>query len=662
MEFTAARTGAAALLALPGILVVYLGFSGGGYFPGAFSLVAALLAIALVVRVTLAHHPFAGYSAVSIAVIALLALFATWTLVSAGWSDSGGRALLEFVRALAYLLAVVLFASLPQSSTRLAWMLRGIAAGLVVVCAVALTSRVAADVWPISLNVSSDRLSYPVTYWNALGQMAAGAGLLCFHLTSDEHEPPAVRGLAAAALPIVLSTLLFTFSRGAIGTGLLGLVVYVALARPRGLPAALLATTAPVLAALKVSYDADLLQADSFASAAAVDQGHQVALVVVGAALVAGLLRLALTPLDRRLVRVRVRLPSRAVLYASGAVAALAAVVVLVAAGAPGYASRQYDGFVEGRQIKDKNDLRARLTNPANNGRLDHWRVALDAYRADRVKGSGAGTYQLLWARDRPYRFSVVDGHSLYVEVLGELGLVGLLLIVAALLTLMGGLVRRIWRHPTRRSLYAAVLAVSVSWAVHAGVDWDWEMPAVTLWVLCLGALGTGARRGRRRMAVDLRGSGRVAIALGLLALAVTPLLTMRSQSELDDSRLAFERNDCPASIDAALDSISVLPMRSGPWELLGYCDLRLGRQRLAIRALREAVARDPRSWEVHYGLALVQAAAGRDPRAQARRALELNPMEPRARVARQVFVRSNRRRWRAWALTAPLPLPPVRR
>jgi O-antigen ligase len=316
---------------------------------------------------------------------------------------------------------------------------------------------------------------------------------------------------------------------------------------------------------------------------------------------------------------------------------------------------------VHGAGLKDENDLRARLTNPANNGRLDHWDVAVDAYRDHRVRGNGAGTYQLQWARGRPYAFTVVDGHSLYVEVLSELGLVGLALIVAAILVLLYGLGRRAWRHPRQRPLYAAVLAVTATWAVHAGIDWDWEMPAVTLWVLCLGALAVGARRGKRPLSVDVPRTARVAIALALLAVAVTPVVTMRSQGELNRSRQAFERSDCRTSIDASLNSIAALPMRSEPWELLGYCDLRLGRTSLARRALREAVARDPRSWEPHYGLALVLAASGGDPRAAARRARRLNPLEPRTRAATDVFSRGDRRDWRRWALSAPLPLPPRR-
>ena len=39
---------------LPGALTIYLGFDGGGYFPPATGVACAVLAIALVVRLTLA--------------------------------------------------------------------------------------------------------------------------------------------------------------------------------------------------------------------------------------------------------------------------------------------------------------------------------------------------------------------------------------------------------------------------------------------------------------------------------------------------------------------------------------------------------------------------------------------------------------------------------
>ncbi len=179
-----------------------------------------------------------------------------------------------------------------------------------------------------------------MTYWNALGMMAAGAALLCFHLTADEREPLVSRSLAAAALPVLLATLLFTFSRGAIAAGLIGLAIYLVMGRPRGLVGALLATSLPVAVTLKKAYDADLVQSESFAAPAAVDQGHEVALVVIGAAVVAGIARLALAPLDRRIGPPAAPAAGRGVKF-GGVAAALAVVIVALAAvGAPGYVSR----------------------------------------------------------------------------------------------------------------------------------------------------------------------------------------------------------------------------------------------------------------------------------------------------------------------------------
>lgn len=63
-------------------------------------------------------------------------------------------------------------------------------------------------------------------------------------------------------------------------------------------------------------------------------------------------------------------------------------------------------------------------------------------------------------------------------SVLGELGIVGLVLIVVPILVILGAFAWRA-RGPDRVA-GAALLGAGVGWAVHAGIDWDWEMPAVT--------------------------------------------------------------------------------------------------------------------------------------------------------------------------------------
>ena len=83
---------------------------------------------------TLAADPFEGVSRWGPVAAGALALFALWQLLSWQWSDAPGRALLEFDRTLLYVAALVLFGSLARApSTPLRWIVRGVAAAIVVV-------------------------------------------------------------------------------------------------------------------------------------------------------------------------------------------------------------------------------------------------------------------------------------------------------------------------------------------------------------------------------------------------------------------------------------------------------------------------------------------------------------------------------------------------
>jgi O-antigen ligase len=542
-----------ALLLLPGGLTIYLSFNGGGFFPNTVALAALLLAGALALRIAFAEEPFAGFSTPLAVAAGGLALYAIWALLSALWSDATARALLEFDRALLYLLALVLFGSLPRTAGSFRAMVHGLALGIVVVCVCGLVTRVLPEVWTISPGLSDSRLSYPLTYWNAMGLLAAVGTILSFHLACSRSEPPAVRVLGAAAVPLLVTTLYFTFSRGAIAAGVAGLVAYVVIARPRALVSGLIATGPASVIAVVVAYDADLLASANPTRPAAVDQGQDVALVValcvLGAAAVRGLL-LRLDP------HVRLRLnPSRARYLLAGA--AVVAVGALLVVDAPGYVGDQYDRFVEGGGAGKPGDLRTRLTDPANSGRLEHWEVALDSFADAPLAGEGGGTYENLWARDRPLAFSVRDAHSLYLEALGELGVVGTALLLIALGMIVAGLVRRV-RSPDR-TLYGAVLAALIVWLLHAGLDWDWEMPAITLWLFALGGAALAAPSHRP---FDLGKPGAIArpiAILGCFAVAVVPGLVLISDDRLQESAHAYERGDCAAAIDAADSTITAL-------------------------------------------------------------------------------------------------------
>ncbi|HEX8066690.1 MAG TPA: O-antigen ligase family protein [Thermoleophilaceae bacterium] len=661
---TSARIAAPATMLLPGAATVYLGFNAGGFFPGTPAFVALVLIQVLILRVIVADRPFAGMTPAVAVVATLLGLYAAWTLASALWSDAPSRALIEFDRVLLYLTAVVLFGSIGADRRRVRLLAWGVAAGLCAVCLPGLVSRILPDVWPTEPNIANNRLSYPVTYWNALGIMAGVAIVLCSHLASRARGARLPRILGAAAVPPLACTLFFTFSRGAIAATILGVLAFVALARPRGLLAALVATGPATAVALVFAYRADALATQDPTSAEGIDQGKGVAAVLLLCVLAAGGIRWAMLRLDDRLARRQWLVEPRLARRASRGAAILAAVAFL-AAGGPGWVGDEYDRFAEGSGATPNTDLRERLTDFGNNGRIDHWRAARRGFAEDRLHGSGAGTYQLLWERHRSLIFAVSDAHGLYFEVAGELGVVGLLLLVGAILTILAGLARR--ARGESRPLYAALFAAGLAWAVHAGIDWDWEMPAATLWLFAAGAAALGAPRAEAPAGTDgeaappaaagaappMDGSWRAPIAVALVAVAVTPVLLAISQNRLRDASRAFVAGDCPRAVDRALDTSSVLAVRPEPYAIVGYCQVRRGFGQQGVRAMEKAVDRDPGNWEYRYGLAVARGAAGLDPRPESRRALALNPREPIVRSAARRFERAGARSWPAAAEAA---------
>ena len=653
-SFALRKLSQAASLALPGLLTLYLCVSGGGFFAGQPAVVAALLAILLALRATLVEEPFAGLSVPLAVAGAALGAFAGWTLLSSIWSDAPARAIVEYDRALMFWLALAFFGSIPQRPGSLEWGVRGLWLAITTVGIAALLTRVLPELWPISANIENERLSYPLTYWNALG-IVAGLGLvLGMHLASSEREPVFVRVLGAVSCPLLTATLVLTFSRGAIIATAGGLVLYLVLARPWGALGGLVAVVPASAVAAVGAYGADLLAQKDPTTTEAISQGEGLALTLAGCAAVAGLLRVLLVPLDRRLSRIQV--PARRRRGAAAGVAVAVGAGLLLAGtafGGAAYADRQYDRFVNGSQLSQSGEPRSRLTDVGNNGRLDHWEVALDAFERDRWTGVGAGVYALEWARERERRFKVEDAHSLYVEVLGELGVVGLVLLAIALAGILYGFVAA--RRAGRRHVHAVLLACALAWMAHAGIDWDWEMPATGLWLFALGGMclarpAPDSRRHPRRLT-------RVVVGLGCLALALIPVALAVSQTRLNDSVRQLKAGDCEAAIDSALASNSALSVRPEPYQVLSLCDARLGEHQLAIAAARRFVTLDSDNWEGYYTLALVRANAGLDPRRAARRALQLNPLGILSNDAIERFDTSDPKKWKRRARSARLPL-----
>ena len=632
-------------MALAPASLVYLSFNAGGYFPSASGFVAIVFAGALVLRTTLAARPFEGFSrALAIPLLGLV-LYAAFQLTSALWSQATAHTLDSYSRTLLYVLALALFGSVRYTRARLGWLVRAVLAGLAAVCLIGLVSRVLPHTWPTASSFFADRLNYPLTYWNAEGMITAIVLILGFHLTADRAEHWGVRVAAAAILPGVAATLLLTFSRGAMGVTVIGLLAYCLLTRFNTLPTALLAVAPPVAIAVRSAWDATALATNHPTSPLAVSQGHHVA-VVVGACMVgAGLLRAALLLADHRVARLAlVRTPPRrAVRLGIGVSAGVVVLTIALAAGGWGFAHREYDKFVHGTHEAHKTQTRDRLTDPANNGRLPLWRAAMDIYDTQKLRGTGAGTYQQYYPRYRTERAYVVDAHSLYLQSLAELGVVGFVLILLVVLGILVGLAARI-RGPDR-ALYAALFAASLAWAVHQAFDWDWQMPAITLGVFILAGLAL-ARPSDGKAGLSGLPAGRTLVALGWLVLAVAPLLVSTSYARLQRSGEELKRGECTEAREEALSSLSLSAKRPQAYVIVGICDLEQGFAQAAVPAMSQAATLEPESWEERYWLAVARAAAGVDPHSAIRRAIELNPREGGLRNAARKLRSSDPRVW----------------
>jgi O-Antigen ligase len=652
-----ARLAARAHLAVPGVLTALYAFRAGGFFPLWPAIGAVLVCVLLVLRITLAERPFAGWSRAGAVGALAIAALASWTLLSGTWSHAPERALLEFDRTLLYAAVFVLMALAPRRPGDLDIVLRWVAAALVAACAAGLASRVLPGLVPISSHFQAERLSFPLTYWNALGVAAALATVLCLHLAASAQAPGWVRVLGAAALPVSTATLYLTFSRGGIAACVLGLAVYAVLGPSRRLLFALLAAAGPVAVAVLTVWHADVLGTSHYFTGAGPDQGRRAALIIAACVLAAGGLRALLVPVERRVVRRRLPQVGRGRMAGIAALCVLLAVAAAIVAGVPGWAHDQVRTFAKGGFIAETGNARDRLSSGATaNGRIQLWDAALDAFRAEPLHGRGAGTYQVIWQnRLHPRFLEVTDGHSLYLEVLGELGLVGLALLLVALLTPLAMALRRL-TGPGRQA-YAAFAAGGIALLVHAGVDWDWEMPALFAWWFGAGGLVL-ARRFDAVTAARAAAPGRiprVVAGLACLLVAVTPARVAASEARVVTADDAFTQGDCRTAVNDALAALDVLD-RAVAHEVIGYCDLRGGQYELAIRAMRLAVQQDPDYWRYHYGVAVAQAIAGQDPRAEAALALRLNPRSRQAQdLVRAMRARSAKARFRA---AARMPVP----
>jgi hypothetical protein len=552
-------------------LVAALGFDGGGYAPPAWgwSSVAVFAVLAILIACGVGRPRPAA-----LVLVAALAGLAAWAAASILWSSHLSASILDVERTLLYVGAASLFVLARPGPA----LLTGVLGAVTLLAASGLATV-----------EDGLRLAEPIGYANGMAILAVIGLLLAVGFAARASRTSAA-GLAAATGPMLTATLYFTFGRGAWLALGAGLVAAIAVGPGR----LQLAATALVLA---VPAGLAVLAADRLGASASFT-GLLVLLSALSA-LVPFALRLSGT------VYRPSRTARRAFAAALVAVPVVLAVAALVKVGGP---SGAYDAF-KSTPSPTHGDVSGRVFSLSGSNRADYWAVAWESYEDHPVLGAGAGTYARTWLRERPVPQPVVDAHSLYLEILSELGPVGLALLLLALAAPFAA--RRTHWTPVALAPFAAFLT-------HAAQDWDWELPAVTVAAFACGTAlvaGQTSERVPRVLAV-------LPAALGLLA-----ALAFVGNQAVERSVEASDRLDWSEAEDAARRAKTFQPWSPQPWRLLGEIELAEGSLAAARGHFRRGLREDSDDWELWIGLALASEGAARQ--AALTEVHRLNPLSP---------------------------------
>jgi Tfp pilus assembly protein PilF len=596
----------------------------------------------------------------------LLLAFTALTALSIAWSVQPDHSWQDSGRMLAYSAVFAAGVALVRVlGDRWAAILGGLTLAAAIVCGYALLTKV----FPASLDPSDRfaRLNEPYGYWNAVGLSAAMGAICCLWLGARRTGHALLRALAYPAMSLTLLTLLLAYSRGAMVALAVGLVMWFLVVPLRLRSAALLAVGAlgaGVVAAWDFSRHP--LSAEGIPLAERTTAGHQLGALVVAMVVALTIVGIAIGFFTgRRAPSLLARRRAGAALMAAVALAALAFVGALAVShrGLTGSISHAFDDLTN-TSAKPPGNTPGRLTAVASE-RARYWKEALQVFDAHPALGAGAEGYATAHLRYETQTLEVRHAHSFVLQTLADLGLVGLLIALALLLTWMAAAGRathplnrrwtswrawlRIrsggerpgWRRMRERELrrytpervgLLSMVCVVVVFGAHSLIDWTWYVPGdACVALLCAGWLaGRGPLRGsagglatagagttggdpaigggspHRRPAAANGGRGRPTAMRMLVAVAVVVAALLATWSEWQPQRSEEARQEAETQLEG-------------------------GHRAAALADADSAVSRDPLSIEALFTLASIQQVSGAPTLARATlaRAVRLQPSNP---------------------------------
>jgi hypothetical protein len=635
------------------VVLIGLSVADGAYSAELRAAIAITSWVALIAGVSFGLFPRDRLPLAALISGALLVGLALLSGISVLWASDDGAALEEATRIAAYAGVFGLVVCTTRRGEANPW-LSGLAIGIVAVVLLALLSRVLPDLpggdeeIARFLPAAQGRLSYPIGYWNALAAICAlGVVLLTWFAVAARSL--ITRSLSIAAIPLLWLAIYLASSRGGVLAAAVGLLALIVLLKNRrvallsvtalgGLGAALvivLARTEPALLEGATNADARTQGAEMLGAIIAVSFAVGVAWLMLDGVLN----RAKFLPTTPYWIPLPPSTARRVGFIAIG--------VLVIGALVLSDPAERFEEFKEVPAAEGAGQtdfIASHLASGSGSGRWQFWGVAVDALESQPLHGIGAGAYADFWNQHAPISRVTGDAHSLYLEQLGELGPLGLLLVLGVLLvgpisSLARG-VANMLVSPQR----AAAVAVVAAGAASAGIDWTWEVPAafgpvvVALALLSGPALGpeedTDADTSAENAADPAwrRGHlpwGLATIAAGSIAvlLAMTIFLSHRQVSA---SQAAADDGELGQAAEEARTAIALTPWAMEPRLQLALVQESAGDLETAAATAAEASDRAADDWQIWLVRARIATQRGQIDEAEADLA-EARRLNPRA-------------------------------
>jgi UDP-GlcNAc:undecaprenyl-phosphate/decaprenyl-phosphate GlcNAc-1-phosphate transferase len=596
-----------------GLLVLGLGaglspfffayYDASAWVPIGLGLVAAS-AVAVVARPARPSGPGA------LALGGLLGL-GVWSLISTAWAESVENAVVSGNRWLAYGALLVLLLALLRSERRSALLLGAAGLGVAAVAISVLARLLGSDPGTLFLG---GRLNSPLGYINGEGCLFVIGFWLCF--AAAEARRALVAGPAAGMATLMACLAILSQSRGTALAMLVALVAVVALVpgRTRRIYGLLVAAGAVALAA------PDLLHVYEHAAggSVSVEAGHVAARAALLAAVAVGLAWGLLT-LGWGLVVSRRPWRSRARATGSWLLAIPIVIALVVAAGSAQRIDRnvrnQWHAFTHlaepGSSSVASSAGQSRLLSGAGN-RYDYWRIAWRVWRAHPALGVGAGNYPRPYYQQRATTEDIEQPHSIELQALSELGVVGALLLAGFIGGIGWGVVRMrpaAARSPLSRALMVGGVGAIGAWLAQTSVDWMHLLPGLTAIAITATAVvvrsrspqPTGAASRNSRLGNAF--ASRPALALGASAVLVTLVvagasLSRQGLADLYRTQAQHELNAHPvAAIADANRSLDIDSDAVETYYVKAAALARFDQAASAEMALRRALEQEPNNF-----------------------------------------------------------------